>query len=680
MSSSSSNLLIKSSSGKESGDNGSSENSRGDLPGKGFSKRGRITIVACISCRKRKTKCDGRRPSCSQCEIRGGHKCEYDMTDEQRSLTYLREDSNRLVQDKNILETLIDVLQHESEEESNEVLRRLRNQDADMYHVAQQVIAGRALSNVRGESSSTPPRPSSSNINVKGGGIATMGRNVRQFEDHPKVSITVRNWTAATEDHEVLRQRLSCYFSWQHSLFQSFPEDLFWDDLALSQSKHCSRLLVNAVCAAGSLLTARRGKEPVSTNPCWRGQEFYEEAVTLLQRDEISSIPTITALYLLCYVEGHLGNLSSQWLYNGRSGRMALDMRLHLRIDHLNPESSSETNAEEMFRLHAFWGSFIADQVTSISLGRLPQIPLSAITVDLPPIDTIVDDEPWIADGMAIPCIPGARSTTFHQVASLSKIVNSMLQLFFAPRTIISGASILLIHTNLLDWYRNLPPIIARVENAPAHVLCLHAYFHLTVLHLFRPFLKAKFDGSDISPQDICRRSANTISDLFARHLSLYGTNGIYTFHIHCLLAACTVHIINIPAIGSTDYLTAACNAFQELSSRIPWARHALEILRDLVEKWKTILPQEADRAMYGNDERPQPVDGEEFRPEKRQRLDLRPSYLFAPVPDQPPPLLGPIHTGSSVNMDVNDTAEMIRKGFEGLSFTGDDWSVEPFM
>ena len=56
-----------------------------------YSKRGKITIVACVNCRRRKTKCDGQRPQCSQCKARDGTQCHYDMNEEQRRLTYLRE-------------------------------------------------------------------------------------------------------------------------------------------------------------------------------------------------------------------------------------------------------------------------------------------------------------------------------------------------------------------------------------------------------------------------------------------------------------------------------------------------------------------------------------------------------------------------------------------------------------
>src|SRR5436189_1420995 len=105
-------------------------------------------------------------------------------------------------------------------------------------------------------------------------------------------------------------------------------------------------------------------------------------------------------------------------------------------------------------------------------------------------------------------------------------------------------------------------------------------YYHTAVLLLFRPFLKAKFTESDTSPSDICRQSANQISDIFAQHRRLYDTTGIYTFQLHCLLTACTIHIINLPALSSASYLTAACNHFHDIIPRNDWAPSALSAIK----------------------------------------------------------------------------------------------------
>jgi hypothetical protein len=245
-------------------------------------------------------------------------------------------------------------------------------------------------------------------------------------------------------------------------------------------------------------------------------------------------------------------------------------------------------------------------------------------------------------------------------------------------------------------------------------------YYYSAVLLLFRPFLKAQFTESDVSPREVCRQSANAISDIFAQHRRMYDLVGINTFQVHCLSTACTIHIINVPTITSTNYLTAACNNFQDLVYRNEWATGSLNIIKGLVQKWNIILAIEAETALYRNHNKlssfsfgrgdpggrqlssGEPSDDSRSAAtlsekrafllspssqvmQKRQRLAPRDTgnqvmnYLFAPSPNQPAPLLGPMHTSTSTDTELNDELNMVAQGFDGLNFLGDDW-FDPFM
>lgn len=328
-------------------------------------------------------------------------------------------------------------------------------------------------------------------------------------------------------------------------------------------------------------------------------------------------------------------------------------------------------------------------------------------------------------------------------------------------------------------------------------------YYHAAVLLLFRPFLKAKFTESSVSPREVCRDSANKISDIFALHRRHYDLFGIFTFQTHCLLTACAIHIINVPTISATRYLVDACNIFQHLVHHNDWAKDALNILRGLVRKWNIILPCEAEEALYRGrdaDEYPSSYEfniqggqADVYRPEKRP-ASLNPSsqvmhkrirvnvssttapqhgrnpadpakmsrslaptqqlvhaeeggtsdtsgqprtrqrqppqrslaleelppmtteqqeqqaqrqeqqggyqpppprhqqqsrvaphgtttYLFTPFPNQPAPLLGPIHTSTNADTGWNDELNKVSQDFDGLNFEnfGDEW-FDPFM
>ncbi|KAB8337010.1 hypothetical protein FH972_021314 [Carpinus fangiana] len=640
-----------------------------------YAKRGKITIVACVPCRRRKTKCDGKRPSCGQCASRDS-QCQYDMTDDQRKLTYLRDNVEHLQEKSSVLEGLLFTVQTANEEEAVEIFRRLRS-GTDVQHVAEQVQAGRLLSGVgrresaRSEQSATDAdlaRVRQYDQLMQQMAVLTATdtndvlRRIRNGEDvgtildainsgnlsplrlvrasPEKIQATLESdfsnqeqafgivkgaalgrthaapgsssefaetsmkgqWTDVTQDAELVEYLLTLYFTWQHSFFQSFPEKLFRNDYENGRTKYCSPMLVNAICAAGCFLAdPAKIKERLPDNENL-ADRFYEAAVKLLDAAQHSAVTTTAALYLISYFEGTRGRLSNLWMFSGRSSLMAIDIDLHLKRafrDIEDPEKRQEAQNERKARCHAFWGAFHVDQITSFTLGRLPNINSHGVTQDPPEIDEDEDKELWWAPEFGtLPHRPGAKSSTFSFCASLSKVVNGTLLMFFAPLVPLSGSLLVDEYDKYLDWYHTLPLNIRNAKDAPPHVLCLHMYYWVAILHLFRPFLKATIHNSDISPREVCRQAANNISDLMHEHARLYQRKGIYMFQVHCLLSACTIHIINIPSIQATRQFTEACNTFQELIPGNEWARSCLHVLRNLVEKWNLILPLEAEEAL----------------------------------------------------------------------------------
>ncbi|KAF2098612.1 hypothetical protein NA57DRAFT_56266 [Rhizodiscina lignyota] len=710
----------------------------GDQQKRQYTKRGAISKIACRSCRRRKTKCNSQRPTCSNCAGRAEH-CIYDYDESDRSLTFLRENVENLAEERTALESMLRTLQTDSEDAASEIFRRLRT-GTDLYTLAHQVHASKALTEVGAAASSGSPSSTLSRLDqyeqlVRAITFSTPTeleeiafRLVKSTGSHnalppsadPERSETPRlhtyqRWTSITHDEGFIEHLFLIYFSWQHTFFQNFPEELFRADYASGQTAYCSSLLVNSICAAGCLLSrkpeARQNPEDFST----AGVHFYSAALAELGEFRRPSICRVAALALLAHFEGARGHLRTMWDFTGRSGRMALDLSLHLRESKLDgADDGGETTYEEA-NMHTFWGCFIADQVTSFTFGRLPQIPINSVTTRRPSIDREVDARTWIAyydssEGVS----PGGCSTTFKEVISLCVIVNSTLTMFFNPARTISGTLLLTEYNKYLKWKYALPKILTPTGRAPPHILCAHLLWHAAVLLLFRPFLKAKVIESEVVPQDICRQSANAISELFANHRSYYDLTGIYAFQIQCLLTACTIHIIHIPAIASTEHFIDACNNLHDMVDRSKWAKSSLDEIKRLVRKWNRVLPGDAEVALYRDEQRSPsldtlpsiignlqapskgiatsstPMDVPEL-PEKRAASTLpaqaiqmtkrprvaeaRTPQLFAPSESQPAPLPGPMPDGLDPDFDDEDmTLE-----FPGLDFSKDDM-FNPFM
>lgn len=170
-------------------------------------------------------------------------------------------------------------------------------------------------------------------------------------------------WITVTDDVEFIDHLITAYFTWQHSFFQSFPEHLFRLDMAAGRTKYCSRFMVNAICAAGCLLTNHPKAQRDPDDPRSGHMIFYNEAMRLLATDSASSIPTVAGLFLLCHVEGYRGRLSVAWGFCGQSSRMALDLNIHLRSERRPGEQiPADASTEDQAKLHTFWGCFMSDQ------------------------------------------------------------------------------------------------------------------------------------------------------------------------------------------------------------------------------------------------------------------------------------------------------------------------------
>jgi transcription factor-like protein/Zn(2)-Cys(6) binuclear cluster domain-containing protein len=433
-----------------------------------YSKRGKITIVACVPCRRRKTKCDGRRPSCSQCQTRDS-PCQYDMNEEQRRLTFLRENVESLAEEKNTLEAFLWHLRGSNENESLEILRRLRS-GSDPQTLVQQIQASRSLTQVKGETPSFSQNQHPGNASCQSTDAQSLHMNrILQYDsflDFPRLNMPspalaheriihaiatsstsetdelvqrlrrrepldriVENidsshhsrsssamdldptptypgqipayqarpmagnalapevvsqrttgstrmpdahtppnsegyrWTNVTEDRELIEHLLDVYFMWQHSFFQNFPEFLFRHDYEAGKTKYCSRVLVNAICAAGCLLSDRLEARGDPYDPTTAGAGFFEEGMMLLNRADKSSIPSTAGVFILSHVEGYRARLGAMWGLVGRSARMALDLNLHLRNDKVAfDDMPPSMQIEENGRIHAFWGCFVSDQ------------------------------------------------------------------------------------------------------------------------------------------------------------------------------------------------------------------------------------------------------------------------------------------------------------------------------
>ena len=264
------------------------------------------------------------------------------------------------------LESLVNTIVASSPVELDEIARRLKMQE-NIGHIVSAARGGTLLQPLMGrdvdmQSALESEYPSHEHsIGLARAAARAVGDNSLQSQAADALfNSQISQWTTVTDDQDFIHHLISVYFAWQHPFFQTFPEHLFREDMAAGRANYCSRFLVNAICAAGSLLSTHPKVRREPNDPRSADLAFYDEALRLLRDEQATSTTTAAGLFLLGHVESYRGRLSVAWGLCGQSARMALDLNLHLKSD--KPLDTMDAKLDERARAHTLWGSFIADQ------------------------------------------------------------------------------------------------------------------------------------------------------------------------------------------------------------------------------------------------------------------------------------------------------------------------------
>ncbi|GJC82878.1 nitrogen assimilation transcription factor nit-4 [Colletotrichum liriopes] len=121
------------------------------------------TKIACTSCRRRKSKCDGMRPVCSLCAGMGRTRCEYDAGPDVTRFAALKSKHEELQRRVALFEELFRLLSMRSEAESIEIIRRMRttNVETDLEDLVKFIKNADLLMQLASnQSDQTPPATS----------------------------------------------------------------------------------------------------------------------------------------------------------------------------------------------------------------------------------------------------------------------------------------------------------------------------------------------------------------------------------------------------------------------------------------------------------------------------------------------------------------------------------------
>ncbi|KAK8073791.1 hypothetical protein PG994_004690 [Apiospora phragmitis] len=452
-------------------------------------KRKRIgTQIACNSCRAKKTRCDGQRPTCGPCRKRTT-ECTYSTRKD------LGEEPHEI----------LELLKWLPEHRAFDVLRVLRANDGDCaaalsviksspggirrlvdFEVPEttyrhtypmlQPISVTALeeSNLLRSVNSTRPtelsfqRPfevrdlpvTEELFNIDADSAVKLYRPhgapeeslpiSRDYCDNRLAELSISAWTTVQVSDELAARIISLYLKTDHPMLGMFDPDLFVSDLVTQQRRFCSSLLVNALLYWGAQMYSAIDKE-VNKHArlfCAEAERLWSEAKYTDTLLNMAGAQLLSLVFI-----GH-GKDHACLKYLAEAVSMGVRLKLFGRWDAIGEETQREMSVDDQSATQfAAWGIF-----NWSVLGT---------SVD----DDSSSDEASISTKRTL---PGYMGTTFTFLCQLWRIVHGLTLRYYDERKKTMEPPKLefaeLKYRELLAWMQNLPAELVRGEDNPRHV------------------------------------------------------------------------------------------------------------------------------------------------------------------------------------------------------------------
>ncbi|KAF5018427.1 hypothetical protein F66182_9601 [Fusarium sp. NRRL 66182] len=547
-------LTDNSSSGSQPSASSSTPLSSGDEP----LKRQRIgTTLACNTCRKRKIRCDGRKPFCESCRRRGEQEpCVYAETRNHGQISKETEQIHELLetlktgpehQAFDILRTLRchpdletamtiiqpQIAQHVSSQER--AAEHTRNQSLESELMARHSLAFPPLqsfeSTVLKEVLNTS-RTTAANNETDG---AMPSDDSNPFPAHHPIQntrpilspcderlegIDISFWTFVPIPSDLAAKVISLYLETDHPLLGFFDPDLFVDDMINCEMNYCSQLLVSAIMYWGCQMYSALNSTVNQFIP-----QFCNEAEMRWSTEKTAdSLLTLAATQLLSLA--YLGNGKDHYVLTYVSEANSMGSRMGLfgvNSSAMIVKAREASTAQQSAMSYAAWGTFNWVVVDTARLMALFYQQPGLSYPEKPPALPI-PGHTWHegVDGSPESTRQTLQLTymgdTFPVLCRFWRIIHDVTLRYYRdqpfPREGLSNHISLAFaeykYRELIAWAETLPPSMMRSEQSPHHVLVFHIWLHTAILSILRPFtVRARGSPKPLRLKTFpCRRSS----------------------------------------------------------------------------------------------------------------------------------------------------------------------------
>ncbi|KAL4911504.1 hypothetical protein BDW74DRAFT_184806 [Aspergillus multicolor] len=550
--------------------------------------RGKYTTRACEECRRRRVKCDGKKPECSRC-LQWQVSCQYSTAEDNRkpaSKAYVLS----LRQKIESLERLLEKHGFDPREKHDE--------DEQAINELTESFEGRLAFddslNFDKDGELRYFGPTSGRLQFQ----STSSLDAKETNSRTTSSDRVDAVTAKIGLSESIQDHLiELYFTWEQPCFAVVDEELFRESMS-SGGRYWSPLLHISILALGSRFSDRIDIQTDSSDSNTAGKTLLEHAKNYLHQEmEKPGLTTIQALVIMGTFYLATGADAASWLHHGMANRLCLDMGLNLDPAGF-PESEGLSHREIQLRRQIYWSLYCHDKLFSHYTGRICSMLDSQAAVQVPEDDEVVSTDS-----------PARNPFKLLQRAMicLSQIQEKIILSLWAPKLRLKEHQRpSFLNSCLLDlksWLYDLPAELRIDRPAPntyPHVYTLHMIYHTTRILLAKPFITKR--RSDTKTDCEVVKLAFTASRESARAICLVAQKYRRTFGgyqqspippTHCTLSAALVLLTETEAEAKTSLVSPAMTSLKrqlqlcltvldELSSSWSPAKHIAHNLRKL--------------------------------------------------------------------------------------------------
>ncbi|KAK7993912.1 hypothetical protein PG989_007293 [Apiospora arundinis] len=484
-----------------------------NVPESFTSPKRKRSSVACTRCRAKKIGCDGSLPACLSCGERG-LSCEYP---EMNNLTFarLKRENIALKEQNKELTEIIKSFKNVSEQVAIENLKKFRLLGKTYATLPPPEITTVSNSTLLAQIWPTPPAQDGIEFELM----------IRHPIAYPALmDLGIPGVDSASSHPPCLtpRQHHSFDVSWpmiqavpltQSELHPSnptlglFDANLFVTDLVDCRTRFCSPLLVCALLCWACHAHTRLERRAASL-----AEIFFNEAKVLWEQNRtLDTLPTVAAAQLLSLIS----------IYNGNDGglpyivegiEMAKRMDLFQDIGHctFNQESKKEADEIVLVRAHTAWGVFNCVMMRSFLCQTYEFVTGIVPVVSIPGSNNHIPSAKSFAVDLPSHVLPDYMGRTFPALCQFWALTSDWMAIYYRedPSPVHTRVHVDFAEQTfqkLLAWSDSLHVMLARGAQSTHHTIILHIWYHVSILQIFRPFVR-------IPVQDVGRSTSTADS------------------------------------------------------------------------------------------------------------------------------------------------------------------------